>query len=160
MNKKRSRKITRYQLLVHDHAETLVELQRIREELYRSITAHRTVNSALELLTNEFEKVRRERDAAMADITEASPCFACKHFKRNGGTCGGGKRCLEEMLQAEAEGREYKGLYWEWRGVQEGKDTNVRSNNAESKKESVCPINGAPCSECKPGSPCAREVKE
>ena len=24
----------------------------------------------------------------------------------------------------------------------------------------VCPINGAPCSECKPGSPCAVEVKK
>lgn len=70
-------------------------------------------------LMAELEQAKRERDAAVADITGAEPCFACKHFKRNGGTCGGGKRCLEKMIQAKAEGRKYKGLYWEWRGVQE-----------------------------------------
>ena len=70
-------------------------------------------------LEEELAYVERERDAAVADITTASPCFACKHFERNGGTCGGGKRCLEEMIQAKAEGRKCKGLYWEWRGVQE-----------------------------------------
>lgn len=29
-----------------------------------------------------------------------------------------------------------------------------------AEKKLVCPINGAPCSECKPGSPCGVEVKD
>lgn len=29
-----------------------------------------------------------------------------------------------------------------------------------TEKKLVCPINGAPCSECKPGSPCGVEVKD
>ena len=32
------------------------------------------------------------------------------------------------------------------------------TSTAENKL--VCPINGAPCSECKPGSPCAVEAKK
>ena len=70
----------------------------------------------------ELDQAKQERDSAVDDITKAEPCFACKYFKRNGGTCGAGKRCLEEMLQAKAEGREYKGLFWEWRGVHEVKE--------------------------------------
>lgn len=67
----------------------------------------------------ELAQVKRERDAAVADIAEAAPCFSCKHFKGNGGTCGGGRRCYEKATQAEWAGRAYKGPVWEWLGVQE-----------------------------------------
>lgn len=68
---------------------------------------------------DELAQVKRERDAAVDDITKAEPCFACKHFKHNGGKCGGGRLCWEKTLQAEVAGKEYKGPWWEWRGVQE-----------------------------------------
>lgn len=67
----------------------------------------------------ELEQAKRERDAAVEDIEESAPCFACKHFKRNGGNCGGGHACCENAYIAALEGRMYKGPWWEWRGVQE-----------------------------------------
>lgn len=67
----------------------------------------------------ELEQAKRERDAAVEDIEESAPCFACKHFKRNGGNCKGGHTCCENAYIAALEGRKYKGPWWEWRGVQE-----------------------------------------
>lgn len=69
--------------------------------------------------TSAAEKYKRERDAAVDDITESAPCFACKNFRRNGGGCKGAKSCLWAMIECEEFGEEYTGMTWEWRGVKE-----------------------------------------
>lgn len=65
-------------------------------------------------------KIKQERDAAVADIESARPCFACKNFRRNNGNCGGGMRCVSEALRCENDGKEYNGPEWEWRGANHG----------------------------------------
>lgn len=74
----------------------------------------------IESLAAELEQVKRERDAAVNDITESAPCFACKNFRRNGGECKGAKSCLWAMIECEEFDEEYTGMSWEWRGVKEG----------------------------------------
>lgn len=76
-------------------------------------------NATAEEIIAAFSQVKRERDAAVADIEESEPCFACKHFKRNAGNCGGGKKCLRLAEIAERNGGTYKGKFFEWRGVKE-----------------------------------------
>lgn len=71
----------------------------------------------IEQLTAELEQVKRERDAAVWDIKNSQPCFACRHFQRNEGSCKGGRQCMFEMLTADEFGEEYEGLLWQWRGV-------------------------------------------
>lgn len=79
-----------------------------------------TTANLIESLCAELEQVKRERDAAVDDITESAPCFACKNFRRNGGECKGAKSCLWAMIECEEFGEEYTGMSWEWRGVKEG----------------------------------------
>ncbi len=67
----------------------------------------------------QFEKIellQREKDAAVHDLTESSPCFACKHLKHNGGECSGWNACLLAMTKASIVGVEYTGDKFEWRG--------------------------------------------
>lgn len=76
--------------------------------------AHESMDDALAYI----KQLEAERDAAVADIEESQPCFACKNFKRNSGNCGGGKRCLRLAEIAMRNGGTYKGKFFEWRGVQ------------------------------------------
>lgn len=66
---------------------------------------------------DELEQVTRERDAAIRDIDEAAPCFACIRFERNGGDCIGAHVCVDDILQ-DALGGKYADYYWQWRGVE------------------------------------------
>lgn len=65
----------------------------------------------------EIKVLQAERDAAVKDITDASPCFACHHFYRNAGDCPGGHKCCDDAYTAYLEEREYTGKYFEWRGI-------------------------------------------
>ena len=95
------------------------QLQEINDRTFKS---NQDMGQDLKLIKAELEKVKAERDAAVADIEDARPCFACKHFRRNNGNCGGGMRCVTAMILCENEGKEYNGPEWEWRGA---KDNNV-----------------------------------
>lgn len=68
-------------------------------------------------MEKELETVKRERDAAKSDLDNSAPCFACIHFKRNGGECGGGMACWEEMHRCIISNEEYTGVSFFWRGV-------------------------------------------
>lgn len=68
-------------------------------------------------LESSLAQAERERDAAVVDITNSAPCFACWHFIRNSGACKGGKRCCDEQFRAEIGATEYDGPEWKWRGV-------------------------------------------
>lgn len=52
-----------------------------------------------------IRQLEAERDAAVNDLKNASACFACKKFIRNGGMCRGGGQCEMDAF--------------EWRGVKE-----------------------------------------
>ena len=69
-------------------------------------------------LERERDRIKSVRDAAVKDIEDAAPCFACIHFERNGGDCIGARVCVDDVLQ-EALGSRYVDYYFEWRGVQE-----------------------------------------
>lgn len=64
-----------------------------------------------------LETRTKERDAAIRDIAEAAPCFACIRFERNGGDCIGAHVCIDDILQ-DALGGKYADHYWQWRGVE------------------------------------------
>lgn len=66
-------------------------------------------------LCERLEKVERERDALMYDLEEASPCFACKAFLRNGGKCHGGHGCIDDLMRNALGDKVGSG--WEWRGL-------------------------------------------
>ena len=72
-------------------------------------------------LLAEVERLTEERNAAVEDLNDAQPCFACAGFSRNGGKCTGGGTCRIRLM-ADAEGLEYKdgahGENWQWRGAQ------------------------------------------
>lgn len=76
-----------------------------------------TLFAALEASYAVREDERKERDAAIWDITNSAPCFACAHFRQNGGPCKGAKRCMFDMLATDEFGEEYTGLQWKWRGI-------------------------------------------
>ena len=73
----------------------------------------------LESMKRKYDKSCKERDAAIKDLNEATPCFSCLNFKRNGGKCDGANECKRKMLMALMAQEEYHGVYYEWRGVQE-----------------------------------------
>ena len=66
-----------------------------------------------------IERLIEERDAAVRDISNATPCFACRHFYRNSGDCPGGQKCFDDAYTAYIETRKYTGKYFEWRGIVE-----------------------------------------
>lgn len=58
-------------------------------------------------LESELEAVKRERDAAVKDLTEGRDCYSCKHLgQRFAGPC---VDCMS--------GHGYKKNNYEWRGV-------------------------------------------
>lgn len=58
-------------------------------------------------LENELEAVKRERDAAVKDLTEGRDCYSCKHLgQRFAGPC---VDCMS--------GHGYEENHYEWRGV-------------------------------------------
>lgn len=85
---------------------------------YAVHTMLHTAAGLVESLLTEIEQVKRVRDAAVKDIEDAAPCFACIRFERNGGDCIGAHVCADAILQ-EALGGKYVDYYFEWRGVQE-----------------------------------------
>lgn len=68
-------------------------------------------------LESRLAQVERERDAAVDDLENASPCFACYNFFSNKGACKGGMRCHDDQFKAAMWHLEYKGPDWQWRGV-------------------------------------------
>ena len=68
-------------------------------------------------LESRLAQVERERDAAVDDLENSAPCFACYHFMRNKGMCRGGMRCCDEQFRASIGLTEYDGPEWQWRGV-------------------------------------------
>jgi len=75
-----------------------------------------------ETLKSEIDHLRAERDAAIEELNNAQPCFACAGFERNGGKCSGAGTCRIRDF-AEAKGLDYKdhacGESWSWRGLEE-----------------------------------------
>ena len=68
-------------------------------------------------LESSLAQAERERDAAVADLKDSAPCFACHHFQRNMGQCKGGRRCIDEYFRSLVGKTEYDGSEWHWRGV-------------------------------------------
>ena len=68
-------------------------------------------------LKSRLAQAERERDAAVADLKDSAPCFACHHFQRNMGQCKGGRRCIDEYFRSLVGKTEYDGSEWHWRGV-------------------------------------------
>lgn len=83
----------------------------------RASEAREVALRAIEKLEASLAQAERERDAAVHDLTNSSPCFACYHFIRNKGACKGGMRCCDGQFKAEIGHSEYDGPDWRWRGV-------------------------------------------
>lgn len=94
-----------------------VEFDECIEFPYAVHTMLQTDADLIESLSAQLDQVTRERDAAISDIDEAAPCFACIHFERNGGDCIGAHVCIDDVLQ-DALGGKYSDYYWQWRGVE------------------------------------------
>lgn len=101
--------------IIKDALTYIQQLERELDEARKEIRAVRAANTVLHDILNN---VQRERDAAVKDIEDAAPCFACIHFERNGGDCIGARVCVDDVLQ-EALGGRYADYCFEWRGVQE-----------------------------------------
>lgn len=65
------------------------------------------VKVLVEQLTAELEQVRRERDAAVRDVSVHDPCAVCKHCD-----CGINDSPCRECLDGKKPWEE-----WQWRGV-------------------------------------------
>ena len=59
----------------------------------------------IESLLTEIEKLERERDAAVEDLSAHRPCDACGLYELQGDNCFRCRRCTERP-------------FWKWRGVQ------------------------------------------
>lgn len=97
-----------------DQNEMLHWAYGILKKLYKGLEEHGF--DSFEEVYAQLEQVTRERDAAIRDIDEAAPCFACIRFERNGGDCIGAHVCIDDILQ-DALGGKYADYYWQWRGV-------------------------------------------
>lgn len=71
-------------------------------------------NQALKSLQGELEQVKLERDAAVDDINNSAPCFACKNFTRNNGDCFGANFC---SMEGRPEFEKYPNGF-EWRKME------------------------------------------
>lgn len=71
----------------------------------------------IQQLETELAAVRQEKNAAKKDLYSCQPCFACSHFRHNGGACRGANECFEKMGECAVEGIEYVGVSFMWRGV-------------------------------------------
>lgn len=60
-------------------------------------------------LTAELEQVKRERDAAVGDLSVHDPCALCKHYD-----CG-----INDSPCRECTNSKKAFAFWQWRGVQE-----------------------------------------
>lgn len=75
----------------------------------------------IKAMTRELEQIRRERDAAVADIGRV--CCVCKYYPSNIGH--GGNRCNGYCMQCDIRTDCYcineciLNDKWEWRGLQE-----------------------------------------
>ena len=85
----------------------------------------------LEKCLSLIENLTKERDAAVRDINDASPCFACRYFYRNEGECTGGQACLDDMYTAYLEDRKYDGIHFEWRGPCKDNSENTSDKGEE-----------------------------
>lgn len=93
----------------------------VRNDLKRAID--RLYDSSMELaaktneyfsaknrqLTAELEQVKRERDAAVRDLSLHAPCVTCKHYD-----CG-----IYDSPCRECSNNKKAFAFWQWRGVQE-----------------------------------------
>lgn len=105
------------------------EVKGLAEKLRSAYGYSPTLNIAaaqcLEKLAAELEQVKRERNAAIADLKEADR-LECEHC-RSYGLCqvGDGEDIDCETCTIECKCRECRnGNQWEWRGLKE--DTNAR----------------------------------
>ena len=67
----------------------------------------------IEFLSEELEHVKRERDAAVEDISRE--CHKCKHFKVLFNGCTPDYDCDHSDVCEDND-------HWQWRGVKEEKD--------------------------------------
>lgn len=68
----------------------------------------------IESLKAQLVESQHREKAAIRELNDAAPCFACLNFKRNSGICFGAGRCR----YAEPEFSRYPHGF-EWRGQQE-----------------------------------------
>lgn len=80
------------------HSERIQELQLQLELMTENYWDRAELCEGLQV---KLDQVKRERDAAITDLTDAQPCFACENFRRNGGNCVGGE--LSVCLLPEKE---------------------------------------------------------
>lgn len=102
-------RITRYQRLAMEHAKTIEELERLKiENLQLQIWKVRVSNS-----DNEIQRLERERDAAVSDLTKIckgfNACWRCKHYDSDDFPHAACVECTKSGNERN----------WEWRGVQE-----------------------------------------
>lgn len=67
---------------------------------------YHAVEKIVQQLQTELEQTKRERDAAMEDLSAHRPCDACAYYEMQGNDC---LRC---QMYTERP-------CWKWRGVQE-----------------------------------------
>ncbi|MPM88569.1 hypothetical protein SDC9_135673 [bioreactor metagenome] len=84
------------------------------EEIEGLMVANGEKAAELARLRAELERVTAERDAAVEELYNAAPCFACVNFNRNSGDCFGAGRCryVDEVAQMYPGG-------FKWRVTQE-----------------------------------------
>lgn len=113
MDNKVKLRITRYQRLAMEHAKTIEELERVRDELRVERTVSRSITSQLNLKLREVEQIERERDAAVSDLAKIckgfSACWRCKHYTA-------ADTLPAACVECNNRGKERN---WEWCGVQE-----------------------------------------
>lgn len=104
---------------MYDSASRSKMLEFIKNDDYASFDQKRYARYVISCapVSDDYKRVTKERDAAIRDIDEAAPCFACIRFERNGGDCIGAHVCIDDILQ-DALGGKYADYYWQWRGVE------------------------------------------
>lgn len=84
----------------------LLKANDLTEHIEKCADAIEQFAKDIDVLTKENEKLKAERDAAVADLKSIAPCQKCKHFGVNQMTCDALEKCLYGEEQA-----------WAWRGV-------------------------------------------
>lgn len=85
------------------HTDALALIRQLERERDEAMQERDGLSIMLTSAESAFEKMKRERDAAVTDLAENRRCENCKHFTP-GYFCLGCRR----------------GDQWEWRGMQEG----------------------------------------
>lgn len=89
----------------------------LKDKITSLTEAYKTDTKIIKNLTAKTKELERRAAAAVKELDNAQPCFACAGYQRNGGKCFGVGQCrVRDVAQFHGIEDLTHGESWRWRG--------------------------------------------